>query len=251
MASSTGVLSPMDTHGHPCVRVEHVGILACDHGVGHGGHGAPVLLRDPLGIREDLGVGHPDLGAACDHVHPHDGAGQQQGVTNVVTITEVDELPSLESALLLLDGDHVGQCLTGVLQVIETADDRDLRVLRKGQHDLVVEGAVHDPVDKSAHDVGGVLHGLAVSELHLARVQIKRVSSELGDTDVEGDPGAGAGLLEDHGQRLSLEGIAVVAALGLQLDGEVDELGHVVLHIEDGNDVSFNHAGYSKGPFIK
>ena len=204
-----------------------------------------------LAIGEDLCVGHPDLGAACDHVHPHDRACQEQRVADVVTVTQIDELPSLESALLLLDGDHVRQCLAGVLEVVEAADDRDLCVLGQCQHDLVVECAVHDPVDEPAHDVRGVLHGLAVSELHLAGIEVQRVSAELGDTDVERDPGPGAGLLENHGQRLPLEGVAVVAAFLLELDRKVDQLGHIVLHVEDRNDVSLYHAGYLKTLLIK
>ena len=89
-------------------------------------------------------------------------------------------------------------------------------------------------MDETAHHPGGVLDSLAVdTHLHLGLVYVESVSSELRDGDVEGDPRAGAGLLEDHGQRLSLEGVAVVSALGLELDGEIHKLRPLVLHVRN------------------
>ena len=183
-------------------------------------------------LPHDLGVGHADCGAACDHVDAHDGAGVQQGVADVVAVSQVHELLAAEASQLLLDGDHVGEGLAGMFQVVQSADDRDGGPLPELVHHLVVEGPVHDAVDEAAHDPGGVLDRLAVdTHLHLGLVDVQSVSPELGDGHVEGDPGAGAGLLEDHGEGLSLEGVAVMAALGLQFDGEVDECRPLVLHV--------------------
>ena len=175
----------------------------------------------------------PIGGAAGDHVDSEDGACVEQGVADVVTVSEVHELASAEVSELLLDGDHVGQCLTGVLEVVETADDGDGCPLSELVHHLVVEGTVHDTVGEAAEDPGGVLDGLAVAHLHLGDVQVEGVSAELGDGDVEGGPGPGAGFLEHHGKGLSLEGVPVVAAFLLELDRKIDECGPLVLHVHN------------------
>ena len=236
------LLGRLVAHGDPGVGIEHIGVdagllrvMGCDYL-------AAVLLRDLGGPPHDLRVGHPDGGAACDHVNAHDGTGIQERVADVVAVSEVDELLPAEPAQLLLDGDHVRQGLAGVLQVVEPADDGDGRILPELVHHLVVERTVHDAVDEAAHDTGRVLDGLAVDpHLHLGLVDVERMASELRDGDVERDPRTGAGLLEDHREGLALEGVAVVTALSLELDGEVDHLWPLVLHVRNRNQVSLCH----------
>ena len=65
--------------------------------------------------------------------------------------------------------------------------------------DLVGAGADHDRVDVAGEDAGGVADRLAAGELHFVAAEDDRVGAELGDADVEGDPGPGRGLLEDQG----------------------------------------------------
>ena len=229
-------------HRHPGVGVKDVRILAGLLGlVGCDDLGTGLLCN--LGCPpHDLGVGHADRGAACNHVDPHDGAGVEQGVAHVVPVSEVDELLSAESSELLLDSDHIGQSLAGVLEVVEAADDGNRGVLAELIHHLVIERTVHDAVDEPAHDTGGVLDGLAVdAHLHLGFVDVERVSAEFGDRDIERDPGAGAGLLEDHRERLAFEGVAVMSAFCFQFDCEVDKGGPLVLHIGNGDQISLRH----------
>ena len=128
-----------------------------------------------------------------------------------------------------------------MFQIVESADHGDGGPLPEFVHHLVVEGTVHDPVDEAAEDSGGVLHGLAVSHLHLGDVQIECVSSEFGYGDIEGGPGPGAGLLEYHGEGLPCEGCPVVSAFCLELYGQVDEVRPLVLHVQDGNKILLSH----------
>ena len=67
------------------------------------------------------------------------------------------------------------------------------------QQRRLLEGADHDQVDIARQHAGGVGDGLAVAELHLARPTAPCVcAAHLAHADVEADPGAGRGLLEDQ-----------------------------------------------------
>ena len=106
-------------------------------------------------------------------------------------------------------------------------------------------------MDETAHHPGGVLDSLAVdAHLHLGLVDVERVAAELGDGHVERDPGAGAGLLEDHSEGLALEWIAVVSALGLELDSKVDKIRPLGLHVRNGDEISLCHARVKWRGFI-
>src|SRR5690606_9524118 len=91
---------------------------------------------------------------------------------------------------------------------------------------------------------GGVLDGLTAAQLGVVGGQEDRAAAELGHARLEGYPGAGRGLLEDHAEHLAVEGLARAAGsvLGLEGDGPLDnslELGGG--EVLEGEKVSHGH----------
>src|SRR5207248_7603324 len=87
---------------------------------------------------------------------------------------------------------------------------------------LLAEGPDHDGVAEPGEDPGGVGDRLAPTELHLVGLQHDGVPAELTDRHLEGDPGPGGRLLEDHRHREALEAAGMLAAPLLQLRGTPD-----------------------------
>ncbi len=76
-------------------------------------------------------------------------------------------------------------------------------------HDLVREGADHDALHHALQVLRHVVDRLALAQVDLGRREVERESTQLLDADIEGHPRAQRRLLEDQGQRLALQGIAV------------------------------------------
>ena len=213
------------THAREGVGIDHVGA----------GHGLVQVARE-LDRRPGLGgvgprpgddrlVGPVVLGRA-DH-DPHAGLGADLGqrVGHVVAVARVDQLATLESAAVLLDGERVGHRLTGMMVVGQTADDGDGGAGRQVDHVGLGVGADHDRVEVAAEHVAGVSHGLADAQLDVVGVQIERLGAELGDADLERDARAGRGLGEDHADGLAgQQRMRLGTLLGhLELAGQLDQ----------------------------
>jgi hypothetical protein len=63
-----------------------------------------------------------------------------------------------------------------------------------------VVGADHDGIDVAREHLGRVGDRLAAPDLHVRVVERQRLAAELAHGHVEGDAGAGGGLLEDEHQ---------------------------------------------------
>src|SRR4029453_16318403 len=169
------------------------------------------------------------------------GPGEQQAVGDVVAVAQVRQADPGKAALGLADGLEVGQGLAGVGVVGEGVDHWDAAAPGQALQALLGEGAQDDGVDVPRQDGGGVLQGLAPPELELGPGQGQRIAAELVDGDLEGDPGAGRGLLEDEGDRAAAQG-AAGAPVGLVPVGPVQQGDQLVrLDVVDRQEVSFAH----------
>ena len=81
--------------------------------------------------------------------------------------------------------------------------------------DLVSEGANHDALHHALQVFGDVIHRLPLAQTDLGRREIQGMSAKLLDADVERDARAQRWLLEDHGQRLALQGAGIAPGLAL------------------------------------
>ncbi len=102
----------------------------------------------------------------------------------------------------------------GWVSSVKRVDDGHGRVLGKLQHAVVIGGADHDGVDVARQHLRRVADRLRAAELHFRAREEQRLAAELAHADVEGDTGAGRGLLEDHRQHLAGKRLVGRASLG-------------------------------------
>ena len=93
---------------------------------------------------------------------------------------------------------------------------------------LLRERAPHDRVDVARQHPSGVLERLLAAELGAAAVDDHGVTAELGDADLEREPGAGRVLVEDDGDAARPFERPAAERVLLQLGGEREHLGLLV-----------------------
>src|SRR5262249_148966 len=94
---------------------------------------------------------------------------------------------------------------------------------------LVGAGADHDGVEVAGEDAAGVADRLAARELHFVAAQDDRGAAQLGDADLEGDPGPGRGADEDEADAAAGERrpAAAGAAAGFHRGRLVEQLAEL------------------------
>ena len=149
---------------------------------------------------------------------------------HVVAVAEIGDLAPGEPAERLLHGQQVAQRLHRVAPVGEAVEDRH----RRGRGDLLdiaVRGdAGDDAVDIAAQHLRGVGQTLAPLDLQVVHAEEDGLAAELRHTRFERDAGAGAGVLEDHAERLASQVAVRLARLAqlLQPDGGFEHLDDLV-----------------------
>ncbi len=121
-------------------------------------------------------------------------------------------------------------------------------ILRAGgevDRDLVPEGPDHDPVDPALEVLADVVGAFAAAHLDVGGGEVDGLAAEPDHARLEGHPRAQGGLLEDHGQDLVLERLAVLVGALLDLVGAVEHLAEFVdAQVADGQEI-FLHRGSS------
>ncbi|MNZ19121.1 hypothetical protein D3C78_361450 [compost metagenome] len=139
---------------------------------------------------------------------------------------------------MLEEGLHVGQQLAGVQVVGQAVDYRHAGIGGELGEVAVGEGADHHRIDHPRHHLGAVGDRLAAAELGVARREEDRLAAELDHAGLEGNPGPGRGLLEDHAQYAVLQGFVEDSSITqvLQLAAAADQadqfVGRVIQHRE-------------------
>ena len=147
-----------------------------------------------------------------------------QRVADVVAVAEVREADALEAAVPLPDRHRVRERLQRMGEIREPVDHRDRRMLGERVDLGLVERADQERADEPREHERGVAVALAAGELEVGGGKVERHPAELCDPDLEGDAGAGRGLVEDHPDRAAGEDAQLLAPrpLLLQLVGEVE-----------------------------
>jgi len=164
-----------------------------------------------------------------DHLDPGQLAGNRQRTGDVVAVADVGEAEAGEIATALAQGEQVGKGLAGMVERGERVDDGHLGRGGELGHRLVGAGADHDRVDVAREHPRRVANRLATRELQFVAAQDQRRRAELGDADLEGDPGPGRGLLEDEGDAAAHESLPAKALTptGFQRGGAVEQLAEL------------------------
>ena len=124
----------------------------------------------------------------------------------------------------------------------QAVDHGHARVGGKALDLLLAEGANHHQVRHAADHACAVFDGLGAAQLAVARGQVHHGAAQLVHTGFKAHTGAGAGLLENHGQGAVGQRVVLFVVLELLLDqrsaaqkivvflsGEVAKL-QIVLH---------------------
>ena len=130
-----------------------------------------------------------------------------------------------ERALVLADGEQVGEQLAGVEVVAQRVDHGHRGARRHLLEPGLRVGAPDDRRDLPLEHARGVGRGLLAAELAVRGRDDQRAAAEVGDADREADPRAGRRLVEDHRDRLRPGERRAPPAVGLDLLGEVEDLG--------------------------
>ncbi|MPM93976.1 hypothetical protein SDC9_141118 [bioreactor metagenome] len=158
-------------------------------------------------------------------MHPGQCHAQGVRVAHVVRgVPEVAEGQPAGVALVLPDRLQVGEDLAGVVLIGQRVDDRDPGVRRHLLDPLLPGGPPDDRGHVAAQHPGGVGDRLTAAHLGAGGVDDHRMAAELGDADLEGDPGAGRGLVEDHRDRTALERPAG-GRVRLEGGGQIEDRG--------------------------
>ncbi|MNP15700.1 hypothetical protein D3C76_1080690 [compost metagenome] len=181
------------------------------------------LRRQRLGLQEDLGIRAVALGADQGHVCAEGCPQQQQGVADVVAIAEIRQLHLGQIRVVLADGHEVRQPLAGVVEVAQAVHHGHRAMLRQLDQGLVIEHP-RDYGVTPARQVGGeILHRLPLAERAVLLIQIDAVTAEPGDADVEGNPGAQGGFLEQGDHALARQRLAVLFRIRLDRLAQRDQ----------------------------
>jgi hypothetical protein len=107
---------------------------------------------------------------------------------------------------------------------------RHRRVVSEIGQRLVVADAGHHRVDVTGERAGGVRDRFAPTQLRVVRTEHDRVAAQSGHSGLERDPGAGARVLEQHGESVIVETAhRFAAAVGaLQRRGAVENRVDIV-----------------------
>ena len=133
-------------------------------------------------------------------------------------------------AKVLPDGEEIGQDLGGMELIGQAVPHRHTGVVGKVFHDLLAIAAVLDAVVHAAENAGGVLDGLLLAHLGALGVKVGDAHAQVHGAHLEGAAGARGGLLEEKDDVLALQVAVrlVVVLLGLEVDGEVNEVLNLI-----------------------
>src|SRR5512134_163303 len=229
------------SHAGPDVRHHDVGAL---RGLRRVADEPDVALPAGRGLPQDLRVRLEPLRAGDPEGEPEKMRRLHPGMGDVVAVADEGDLHPAEVEAPLLRGHQVGEHLAGVVIVGQAVDHGDARPGGHLLHRLLAERPDHDGVYVPGEHPGRVPDGLSAADLGVRRGQEQGVPPEAGHADLEGHPGPGGRLLEDHRQRLPRQRARGAAELPLALPrptrrqkreqvpaGQVEDPEQVLFHL--------------------
>ena len=212
-------------HRRPDVCVDRVGTPHCRGRIVDDPERSARDPREPFRIGQDALVRRVVGRTADRHVEPGEGCDFEQRVGDVVAAVADEREPTASSAAeTLLDREHIGQCLAGVVLIGECVDDRHRRPARQLVDRFLRERPDHDRRDVARQRPRGVCNRLAAAELQLLRRQCDGRCPEARDRRCERDSRAGGRLLEDAGDRVPSQCPFPLARRGLHRLGEPEQV---------------------------
>jgi hypothetical protein len=139
---------------------------------------------------------------------------------NVVAVAHIGEFHVVQVAELLLQREIVCERLAGMLEFTQSVDHRDAGVFRHSCDRCVRERTQHDAINPALEIMRDVAEALSRVDARRGLIDKECVSTEAGDTGLEGEARAQRWLLEEHHQLLAGERAAKVGRTSLHQAGE-------------------------------
>jgi hypothetical protein len=214
------------THRCPGVGGQDVGAFGGGPRVGGyrdrgaGGRGAP------FGGGPHRLVGRECAGSGDRDVNAGGGAAQQQRVRHVVgAVAEIGQFEPGQRPLAFGDRLQVGQHLAGMELVGERVDHRHRCGRGHRGEPILAEGAPHDRIDVAGQHFCGVAQRLVAAQLGAAGVDHHRVPAQLGNAQLEREPGPGRAFVEDHCDTARSFERTMAQRILLQLGSQLEDFG--------------------------
>ena len=210
------------THGNPHVAIEDVGILdgvlrVVEHAVL-----AAALVHERLGFFHHLGGLFKTLGAGEREVHAHLRGEGEEGVGDVVAVTDKGDrlglVAVLETAEVFANHLSEGDSLARVIVVGQGVHDRDRTVFGELFHQVLLEAADHDGVHPAAEAAGHILDAFALAETNGIGGEEYGVATELVHAHLEGGDGSQRRFFEEHADVLAVQTVRHLASVDLFLE---------------------------------
>ena len=211
------------THRNPHVAIENVGVLDGFLRIVEYAVLAAVLLEAGFCFFDHLGGLFKTLRAGEREVHTHLGGEGEEGVGDVVAVTDEGDrlrlaIGILETAEVFLD--HLGECdcLARVVIVGQGVHDRHATVFGELFHQVLLEAADYDGVHPAAEAAGDVLDAFALAKANGIGGEQHGVAAELVHAHLESCDSSQRGLFEEHGDVLAMQAVRHLAGVDFCLE---------------------------------
>ena len=187
------------SHGHPYIRINHIGILgSCRHIFSQGNRSSRTFrhcltflhkrfLRKIL-CRSTGGKMHAQL--CADH---------HQGISHIIAgIPHIGQLHALDAPQLFLNGQKICKHLGRMKFVCKTIPHRHACILCKFFHDFLSIAAVFDSFIHPAKHTCRVRNTLLIPNLRPLRIQISGSHAQIMGSHLKGTSGPSAGFFKNQ-----------------------------------------------------
>ena len=206
-------------HGGP-----HIG----HHQVYPRGRGRRVVLyADPVAVLcQQLAIGFETRWAGDGQLEVELPRRIDIGLAHIIAVPHPAGALALDTAPVFHPGLHIRQQLAGMVVIGQGVDHRYRRMSGETLHDVVPECADHHDVHHGGDHPGAVLNRFPAAKLRVLGRQEHGVTTQLCHAHLEGHPGTGGGLGENHCQYCTGEAALVVPSpvFLLHVDGALDQV---------------------------
>ena len=216
------------THRNPDVAVEDVGVFDGVFRVVEHAVLATVLLEERQSFFDDFGGLFKSLGAGEREVHADFGGEGEEGIRNVVAVTDESDrlglVAVLESAEVFVN--HLGKCdgLARVVIIGQCVHDWNRAVFGEFFDELLLEATDDDGVHPAAEAAGNVLDAFALAKTDGIGGEEHGVTTELVHADLESGDSSQRRFFEEHGDVLAVKTVRNLACVnfGFETRGNLD-----------------------------
>ena len=171
----------------------------------------------------NLGGLFETLGAGQREVHAHLGGEGEEGVGDIVTVTDKGDshrlaIGVLETAQVFANHLGKGDCLARMVVIGQGVHDRHAAVFGELFDEILLEATDYDGVHPAAKATGDVLDAFTLAKTDGIGGEQHGVAAELVHADLESSDGSQRGLFEEHGNVLAVKTVGYLTSVNFRLE---------------------------------